>query len=260
MGTISAEKVLLEPVLQLRSRAKPAARTVKAKTAASTASTATQRPISPRPARLRADPAVTITAGADRNCDTPEPVASASTSSAAPSTAGATRPAKKQLTVAQLATCTVQNTQRNKKLYNTLDTVVVYRDEPRPPSPSSKLRKIGAGESREDRAKKRGALRESVGGADPGLADAQGSVAGFSSPKKRKHSLAPGDEEGGYTSPAKKAKVVGSESGKVVKWDRDLVRLDDMEVPPCVPPTADIGAVKSILVKVRRGPSSFPST
>jgi hypothetical protein len=133
-----------------------------------------------------------------------------------------------QLSAAQLQQITNQNTARNRQHYNRLDTVTVYRDVPRPPSPSAKIRrasgrpqtKESTKTSREDRARKRQALGQTLRGDDD--ADRGDSAESGISMALRKHFLAAGDEEGGFESPVKLQR--SKKVAKMVKWDKGLIK------------------------------------
>jgi hypothetical protein len=138
-----------------------------------------------------------------------------------------------QLSAAQLQQLTNRNTARNRQHYNRLDTITVYRDEPRPPSPSAKLRSPGKPQtkesmksSRDERARKRQALGQNL----KDHAEVEGPEGGSETAMSlaiRKHFFAAGDEEGGFESPVKPQR--NKKFAKTVKWDRELIKEPSLE-------------------------------
>jgi hypothetical protein len=159
------------------------------------------------------------------------PTAAAASSEQVTPIAGPSKPAapvktKSVATVSatQVSTITNQNTSVNRKPYNHHEVTVIYKDEDRPPSPTSKIRKVCEEVSASKEAKtSRGALakatRERQQTSQPSASD------------KVPHFMAPGDE-GLFESPIKgqrtrKLSVDEGSDGrpaKTVKWDRDLLK------------------------------------
>lgn len=150
------------------------------------------------------------------------------------------------LSTPQLTLLTKQNTNRNKECYNLHQVVMVHKDEPRPPSPSAKIRKNipgGTKQGREDRAQKRRALKDDDSG--PSASGSQLRIASSG------HPLGAGDEEGGYRTPKRS-------NGKCVKWSRALINEDLAEIAHHEP-SIDARAERSILSQVRVILPSLPS-
>lgn len=148
-----------------------------------------------------------------------------------PKTVPATE-AKPVVTAAQLQAITAQNTSANRKLYNKHKVTVIHKDEDRPPSPTSKIRKTGeeqntrgakAGSSSKEGKTARGALARAT-------REKQSEASNLPATSlKRPHFAAAGDE-GVYESPVKRGRSQDEEStaearpAKVLKWDRDLLK------------------------------------
>ena len=146
------------------------------------------------------------------------------------------------LTPAQLGALTTKNTSFNKQQYNKHSVTVIHRDENRPPSPTSKIRKtMDSGAAATPKTSASGS-RRSVQAADSCVASVPTSVVRDACSSdlpvgtKRPHYQGAGDE-GAYTSPVKSSAsdndaVTKSDDGPVrprakrpraVKWDRALL-------------------------------------
>ena len=147
---------------------------------------------------------------------------------------------------------TTRNTTRNRAPFNRHEIVVVHVDGPRPPSPTASLRRSGSTPkaSREDRAKKRLALRGDLP-AEPERPTERTSKSTPPPPLlKRPHMVAPGDE-GVFESPVKRAKGASAAPSKGVRWDRGLVRELSTPAKPLPSRAASGKAAKPVLAKVR---------
>lgn len=143
------------------------------------------------------------------------------------------------MTAQQLTSVTALNTSRNKRCYNEHEVVVIHKNELRPPSPSSRIRKTVTGatkQGREQRAQRRGAMKEEGAATCQQTPVASGSTGS--------HPMAAGDDDEGYSSP--KRSRTGSKS---VKWSRALIHDDIATRPPCEPGDSSAG-LSSVLAKV----------
>lgn len=140
---------------------------------------------------------------------------------------------KPAVTPAQVQALTNQNTSANRKLYNKHKVTVIHKDEERPPSPTSKIRKTGEHAPKDNKAVRTALAQAARGDQQPGE----------SSPslgEKRPHFSAAGDE-GIYESPVKKMRLDaadlddghGKQRSKSLKWDRDLLKpTEKLYTPP----------------------------
>ena len=134
--------------------------------------------------------------------------------------------AESSLTAGQLQQITNQYTTRNKAPYNHLSTVTVHKNFPRPPSPSTKLRRSpGRPENRQQAKVSRDA--RALKRATPTFCSTDFEIPSQFLSVKRPHFRAPGDEDI-YESPAKRLAhyTIGESKRptKTVKWDRGLVQ------------------------------------
>lgn len=160
------------------------------------------------------------------------------------------------LSTPQRAHLTKHNTNRNKECYNQHHVVVVHKDEPRPPSPSAKIRKRvpgGTKEGRDSRAQKRRALKQDNEDdeMEESERDRSSKTAARSKGQPPPHPLGAGDEEGGYQTPKRPASSSSRASKKRrnVQWSRMLVHHDVAE-QAVYEPNMDAAAEQSILTKV----------
>ncbi|EJT96626.1 hypothetical protein DACRYDRAFT_102814 [Dacryopinax primogenitus] len=158
----------------------------------------------------------------------------------------------------ELRQLTAKNTRKNEQYHSQMDLVIIYRDEPRPPSPSSRIRTVADKEkeerktSRDERAKRRNIAR--------GSSDTETELPEIVE-LPLKHMRGPGDEDD-YVTPAKRRRVEAgsqaSDSGedlndskatkgsrrssgagrkrpfKAVRWDKALV-VNSQRPPNCGP-------------------------
>lgn len=134
------------------------------------------------------------------------------------------------LSAAQLLKLTEKNRLRNAKVYNIHEVSTIYKDENRPPSPTSKIRKVGtpkkARDEQDSRAERR-AMQEGLASHAEGTSEEMTAedVAALQKP----HFLAAGDE-GLFRSPVKGSSMQAAEDRNLrrerrnVKWDRDLLK------------------------------------
>ena len=146
------------------------------------------------------------------------------------------------LTPAQLGALTTKNTSFNKQHYNKHNVTVIHRDENRPPSPTSKIRKsMDSGATATLKAGASGSKQPVYAVATSFVPSGSSAVmdAGLSdllAGAKRPHYQGAGDE-GTYTSPVKSSASEGDadrvcgdgmapprpKRPRTVKWDRDLL-------------------------------------
>ena len=138
--------------------------------------------------------------------------------------ATSTQPLAPVLNPAQLAALTAKHTTLNKRNYNKHNVTVIHKDEDRPPSPTSKIRKVMEGTSS---PKSAGSLASSGAGSLQSIAahDIGPSASGS---RKRPHFVAAGDDSP-FESPVKPGGVEvedgpSSKRARNVKWDRALLR------------------------------------
>ena len=133
------------------------------------------------------------------------------------------KPAAPALNPTQLAALTAKHTNFNKQHYNVHSVTVIHKDEDRPPSPSSKIRKTLDGSSSPKSKDKSDAILSSASEAG------QQTNEQFSQSRKRPHSIAAGDDSP-YESPVKPARGDGEDGApdakrsRTVKWDRGLLQ------------------------------------
>lgn len=176
--------------------------------------------------------------------------------------------AKPAVTAAQLQTLTNQNTSANRKLYNQHKVTVIHKDEDRPPSPTSKIRKVSddlptkstKAESAKEGKTARGALVKAAKERQEASTDS------VSAGTKRPHFVAAGDE-GVFESPVKKSRHAEAtldqarEAAKTLKWDRDLLKASEkMYTPPGNGSTAGSRPPRRPVCKVSRDPGTFLSS
>lgn len=119
---------------------------------------------------------------------------------------------------AALATLTAKNSRRNETYYAKLDVVTVKMEGPRPPSPSSKLRrrgqpveKVRASQARADRARRR-----ATGVTDSRECSVDTECSGDFSPTRIQHRLGSGESEVYFTPARIRSGIRG------VKWRKSL--------------------------------------
>jgi hypothetical protein len=178
------------------------------------------------------------------------------------------------VTQGELSRITQRNTKKNQQLFNKLKIETLFLDYDRPPSPTSKIRRLmdkegAAGrpstkEGREARAaKRRNALRASVDGSEVAAFSAELGESTPPAPSLMEHYRAPGDDEQ-YETPMRSVGVLVSKKGAAagrtrtsagsaaaspasrstevkesrrVKWDKALVYEGPKE--DALPPTSD---------------------
>jgi hypothetical protein len=139
----------------------------------------------------------------------------------------------------------MKNTNNNKAHYNVHKVTTIYKDEDRPPSPTSKIRKIieepvvvasssSTSVGTVSKASRAGSKRKA---AEAGLApEIDGGRAKFGSDPvtmtasgRKPHFKAAGDEDI-FESPVKARKI--DDEGRAVKWDRELLKeVQDIRTP-----------------------------
>lgn len=174
-------------------------------------------------------------------------------------------PAKPVVTAAQLQTLTNQNTSANRKLYNKHKVTVIHKDEDRPPSPTSKIRKTGEEEgpkfAQMDSAKQAKTARNALARATKERQESSQPVIG----EKRPHFVAAGDE-GIFESPVKKARREetlddAKKATKTLKWDRELLKASQkLYTPPGNGSTAAIRPPRRAVCKVSDIPAHIPTS
>lgn len=138
------------------------------------------------------------------------------------------------LTPAQLLALTNKNTVANRQHYNVHHVTTIYKDENRPPSPTSKIRKSMPGVTRVPFSSSppgptvaSSSSQTSKGSRKRSAADMEDAVSGTSSdslPNKRPHFRGAG-EEVEYESPIKSSQSREARpTAKGVKWDRELLK------------------------------------
>lgn len=146
-----------------------------------------------------------------------------------------TKPAATGLNPTQLAALTVKHTTLNKRHYNIHNVTVVHKDEDRPPSPTSKIRKIIEGSSSSPKFAK--ALLASSGSEKSVSCGGEMHADIVTASGKRPHFMAAGDDSP-FKSPVKRSldeedsEVRQSKRCKSVKWDRGLLQpTSDVRTP-----------------------------
>jgi len=150
------------------------------------------------------------------------------------------------MTAAQLAALTMKNTSNNKAHYNLHKVTTIYKDEDRPPSPTSKIRKImeasdvtvsyavGTSSQAPGAGSKRKAEEAGLT-VDKGKGKKVENTPITTASGRKPHFRAAGDEDI-FESPVKVRKVSHEDrleqASRAVKWDRDLLKeVQDVRTP-----------------------------